>query len=256
MTATSWIPVFASLVLALLPAGAARTSASATHALPAEQHFPLPSAALRVPAPGELGGEHQLGGEQPLGGPTLLWLVEELARVGGVPLQASADCRARLAQVRLGLFGAVDLPPAELWSFAESLLWSNRFALEDARRASPALVRVVPLDGEERLGLLGSALEVPLQRIALYEDHPALLVRTFVPLPHVDPRTLTNALRALLAERDLQVLVPTGAGPSGGVVVLANGRSAARLTRLLQQIDAAEGSLSADSLGAGAAEKR
>jgi hypothetical protein len=198
---------------------AARTAAAAA----AEDPLPMPSSGLSIPAPSE-------------DGPKALWLVEELARIGGVHVMASGECRRILERIDLGLFGPVEVPPEQVWSFAEGLLIANNFCLQVLRVEEPRLVRVSSLDTNERNAIRSSSLVVPMESIALYTRHPAQLVTTVLTLPHTDVRTLSNSMRTMLTDANTQQIIPVGA--SNSLILTGFGPSIASLVEVLRKVDA------------------
>jgi hypothetical protein len=186
-----------------------------------EDHFPVPKQGLAIPPPAE-------------GGPSLLGVLDDFARVTGQKLQLSEHARERLAKTATGLTTAVEVPPAEVYSVVESLLWQNHFVLIDERGTEPRMLAVKSLESPDRAAVRLGCVTVPAERIALYKRHPALMIQTVIELPGVDVRALANSMRMLFVDADTQQMVPI----ESSVILVGTGRTVAAMAEMLKAVAA------------------
>ncbi len=186
-------------------------------------HFPTPAEGLSIRMEGS---------------PTMDELLRELARVTGQHIHVPPQARATLAQTPVGLLGGVEVPPAHVHSFVESLLHQNGYVLAELRSSEPRLLAVYPIEGREAPP--GSTwTPVPSERIARYADHPALLVQSLVDCSPLDARAVAMSLRSVWRQsRAYQGMDPIG--DSSSVLLRGTGADVARLAAVIERAAASE----------------
>ena len=184
--------------------------------------FPMPSGPLALePAAGE-------------GQASLADVMRRFGALTGCEVSAAAPHRELLENTPTGLLGPVTVPPEAGWSFVESLLAENGFALAVLRSEPPRLLGVYHVPSVEGGAAALPALAVDAERLGDFADHPALVIRTVLDLPHVDVRALGNVLRGVVGSTGL---VPVGGTTS--IVVLGQARSVLGAAELMVSIDRA-----------------
>jgi len=184
------------------------------------EHFPLPTEGLSIPAPQE-------------GGPSLLSLLGDFSRATGQNLHASDETRARLRETSIGLMWGVDVPPSEVYSFVESLLWESGFVLFDERDTVPRMLAIKWLRGGERERVRQGCVTVPAANIEAYKRHPALMIQTVVEVPDVDHQKLSNVLRVLVTDNYTQQVAVV----DGSVILVGPGRQVAHMAEMLRSVN-------------------
>lgn len=165
---------------------------------------------------------------------TLLDLLLDFARVSGQTLHVSDETRTQLRQTPLGLLTSVEVPPAEVYSFVESLLWQSGFVVIDERAAAPRMLAIKSLHGSERVLVRQGCVTVPASELAAYKRHPALMIQTVVPLSDAHRGDLQGALRMFVVDNHVQRVATAG----NGVLLAGTGRQVAQAAEVLRALDA------------------
>jgi hypothetical protein len=162
-------------------------------------------------------------------------LLDEFSKVTGVALLATPETKTVLAKSTTGLNRGIDIPASEVYSVVETVLIRNDLALVPLHDREPRIASVVALTQGGSQVLRASALFVPARDIAAFARHPAVLVTTFLDLPHVDVRTISNSMRTMFTDANTQQIIPVG--NSNALIVTGFGGTVAGLVRLLQEVD-------------------
>jgi len=200
----------------------------ASPAPPEEGPFPMPSDGFVIPAPDREARE---------GGWNLERLVEEFALATGEHLVWTQEAAGLLRAQTVGLDRELTVPPEDVYQVVETLLVYHRFVLIDLRREEPRMMGVASLETAARSGARSSARYVPREELAIWARHPAILVHTTVHLPHLDVRTLTNAMRGMVSDPNTSGALPIL--PSDNLVLYGFGPWVADQVELLERIDRA-----------------
>lgn len=185
-----------------------------------EDHFPTPGSPLAI-------------AEDIEGRMTLEGLLREFTRATGQNLHATPYTRELLASTPIGLYSGVEVPPEEVYSFVESLLFQYGFVVSELRAQSPPLLAIQSLDDNETQSNV-RFVEVDHADIEAYRDHPALLVQCVVPTQGLDNQQLSNYLRATFARNSAyQWLLPMGVQES--LLVRTTGSEAAAIASMVAQ---------------------
>lgn len=190
--------------------------------------FPMPSDGFVIPAPDR--DAHQ-------GGWTLERLVEEFALATGEHLVWTQEAAGLLRAQTIGLDRELTVPPQDVYQVVEALLVYHRFVLIDLRREEPRMMGVASLDTAARNIARSSARYVPREELATWTEHPAILVHTTVHLPHLDVRTLTNAMRSMVTDPNTSGALPIL--PSNNLVLYGFGPWVTDQVELLERMDRA-----------------
>lgn len=142
-------------------------------------------------------------------------VIDEWARLTGLVVIVDPDSRTLIGRRHQRLCLAEDqpihVPSEEVQSFVEGLLSLAGWVVLPVLDTEPRTVRVVSLQARGGLGVRRHATYVPLEELAGYASHPALLVSTAVAFPgDTDVRRLFNSMRASFYDSRTQSLVPIG----------------------------------------------
>jgi hypothetical protein len=170
------------------------------------------------------------------GEPRLDAVLNDFSRVTGQTLIMTRDVRAAVQATSTGLSRSVDVPAQEVYPFVEAILAQNDFMLIPRLDREPRLLAVENLNSNRRNAIRSEAIFVPADQVAAWSRHPAILVTTVLDLAHVDVRTLSNSMRVMFTDQNMQQLVPVG--NSNSLVITATGTMVASLATVLQAVDA------------------
>lgn len=165
-------------------------------------------------------------------------LVDEFSRVTGITILADADAKPALKNGTTGLNRSVEVPLGEVYSFVESVLVQNDLILVVLHDHEPRLFALHSLaqGGGQRGGTMrDAALYVSSKDIALYGQHPAILVTTMIDMPHTDVRTISNSMRTMFTNANTQQIIPVG--NSNSLILTGFGTAVAGWVRMLQEVD-------------------
>jgi len=201
----------------LLSPGATPEASTAGRLAPGE-HFPRPAEPLIVSGPGDRNT-------------SLLDLVGDLARIGGVNVSLSADVRATLEATPVGLVSEAVVPPEAVWAFAESLLQHHGYVVSELRGSEPRLISVHSVN-EHASGFRWVPIEA--SQVDAYGDHAALLVETWVSFENLDTRQLITSMRGIMLDGTQAALA---LGSSNSVFLRGTGSRVAALVALMRGAD-------------------
>lgn len=209
-------------------AGAALLAIGPVPMLPGQE---APSAApcWQLPVPrGELVIEVAGGTAQP----SLADVIVEYAELAALDVFCAPESRMMLEGTASGLQSSVTVPPADVQAYVETLLVQNGFAVTLVRETEPRLLRIDSLRTERRQHV-GMARFVPADRTDVMEEHPAMLVKTVLPLPNVHVKEVCKSMNALSWRGEEQRVMPAGADT---VILVGFGPSVAADIELLRTL--------------------
>lgn len=164
---------------------------------------------------------------------SLAELVTALSSSTGVAFTMSDHVRSMLSQTRSGVTTNVEIPPDQLWPWVEGLLVHHGFALTARTTEAPFLLGVWQANGRDGAPRY---LRVEADQLASYAQHPALMIRTTLHLPHTDVRQLGNSLRAISADPSgSQMVVPVG--NTSSIILSGTGSQVFELMAILQEVE-------------------
>jgi len=215
----SWIAA------AALVACATNAPGASTHPATPREVFPQPTAPI------------VLSSSEPMDYESL---VAAFSASTGLTIVTDRESREQLSGTPVELFGDVELPPGEVYPVVESMLAAEGFLLTRVGSGgSPHVFRLFSADSR-RLARSDATI-VAAEDLPAYEQHPAVLITTFVHLEAMDARQLTNSLRSLLTDTNTQSAIPVG---NTNVLILSGrGRDVVQLARALLEVDARERAL-------------
>jgi hypothetical protein len=195
--------------------GAQAVPAEAAAAVPARRTDGLPAA--RGPL------------QMPLRGGLAL-VVRRFGDLTGQHVVMDEATRARLEEADLGVDGGFAVPPADVWTFVENLLFEKRFVIASLAEERTGLLAVYSLDVRRGSQAIGSWITVAPEDIAGWTAHPALLAQTVIEIPN-DVRLAANSLRGLLSDSSYQAALPVG---EHGLLLRGTGRQVAQWAEILR----------------------
>ncbi len=208
---------------AAVPAPTAAPAAQARQTGDVAQMFPPARVGLSLPA-GEAGGV------------SLERLIAEFERATGLRLVVGGETRAQVARTPCGLQGPLEIPAAEVYPLVEGLLAQSGFVLLPLHAREPRVAVLENLTGAARNSVRNSAWTVDESEVHLLVDHPAVLVQTVLDLNGIDARALSNAMRSLIVDQNVQQILPLGKADQ--LLLLGSGRQVAGWAGMLR--DAAQ----------------
>lgn len=196
----------------------------ATPALQVDQ-FQTPSEGLTIPA------------REP-GGWNLDQLLREYGRVTNQHFMIQEEARNMLSHTRVSLDSELLIAPDSVHSVVESILEESGFVFGIARETSPRLITVSSIERAGRSRLSGYARYLSSDELETWRDHPAYIVQTAVTLDALDVRQLTNSLRAMTTDANVQQIIPVG--KSSTLIIKGLGPQVESLARLLMKMNEVE----------------
>ncbi|MFT7676232.1 MAG: type II secretory pathway component GspD/PulD (secretin) [Planctomycetota bacterium] len=163
-------------------------------------------------------------------------LVAEYARLTGQSAAISEETMSFLSNSKVRVSPAATVPPAMVQEVFEQVMLESHFVLGIVSDMEPRMFSLVNLNTGRRTTLRSSARYVARQDLEVYRNHPALMISTVVALPNTDVRQLSNSMRTMITDANVQQMLPAGAGNS--MVVTGFGRSTVELVDMLERIDA------------------
>ena len=140
-------------------------------------------------------------------GPSLAEVARELEQVTGLHLVTDDPTRVRLEQTATGLSGSVEVPPQDVYPFAEGLLWAAGFVLRPIHAGDTPLL-LLSANGRAGGSSERSAVFVEASQVrAFAARHPALVVQTVVDVRPLDARQASTSLRGLASDTNTQAIL-------------------------------------------------
>lgn len=168
---------------------------------------------------------------------TLAELVTEYSRAANCHVTSEADVRQVLDQSTVGAFDAMAIEPDQLARVIESILMDRGFVLTRLSKAKPTIYSIQHIN--HRGNSMPQAVRVDGKDLEFLHEHPAVMVSTAITMKHADVRQVTNSLRALQTNNNLQVALPVG--NTNGIILRGTGRDVLGLIEMLQEVDAEMG---------------
>ena len=163
-------------------------------------------------------------------GATLGDLLEACAEADDAFLTMSDAVRDQLAK-ESGFGRTVRLPQGSLWPTVQLLLRERGFSIALLSDQAPTLYAVYSAQDRPQFR---TYLDVSENELEAYRAQPALLIRTVVSTANVDPRQLSNSMRALMTELSMNLL-PTGS--SECVIVSGCAADVIAMASLIREVD-------------------
>lgn len=217
-------PAVASMNPSPVEPGVAATEATeATGA--ADDLFPMATGPLEIVV-GEDGN-----------GPSFLELIQQYGKLTGQHVTFSALTRELLTNTSVQLDRSLTAPPAEAQRAFEVLMRQGNFSLEIESASAPRILRVRSLETGERNDLRSTASRLPMERIEVARNHPAMQFSVAVDMPNTDVRQLSNSLRAMITDANTSMILP--AGNSHSILVSGFGDWVHEHALMLRSVDEA-----------------
>lgn len=163
-------------------------------------------------------------------------LVAEYARVTGQSASVGAETMSMLSSTKVSISPTTSVPPALAQQMFEQVLVDSGFVLSVLSDVQPRVFSVRSIRSSSRVSLRDKARYVAREDLEVYGSHPAIMIRTVVSLPNTDVRQLSNAMRSLITDANIQQLLPAGA--SNSMVLVGLGTPSVELVHMLERIDA------------------
>ena len=212
---TVFLAALSSCLLAPVPAPAARQLSSPS------EYFPAPQKGLSI----------QVNAEKL---PRLSDLLSEFSKATGMTIVSDEQTR-RMLESNCGLNQSVEVPPAQVYAFTESVLSYHGFLLYHLRSEAPRLLGIThPRALNDASGSIKPGY-VPAESLGAWKDHPAFLLQTMVTLPNVDVRTLSNSLRQMMSDARTQQVIPIG--NSNSMLITAPASMATSMVEMFERAD-------------------
>ena len=156
-----------------------------------------------------------------------------LARCTNQHAVLSETTRAVLGETRLAVEGAIDIPPEDVYVFAERLLIHHNVVMAYSQAGGQSMLAFYATSAEALPW--GPWTFVGANQFEFMEQHPALLVETVVECKNIDTRQLTTSLRGVLTDARTQSMLSAG---ERSVVLRGAGSGVRGITRLIHLVDA------------------
>lgn len=167
---------------------------------------------------------------------TMMELLDRYAAVTGQRGSWSDDTRRLLENQRATLSDAVSIPAGDVQRMVESILRSSGYAISPDGTDAVPVFHVDSLQGIGRGTLRERAIYLEAEEAeAVAARHPAVIFTTVVRMPHTDVRQLTNTLRTMITDANVQQMLP--AGTSNSIVLVGFGGTIVRMKALLGVIE-------------------
>ncbi|MCI0589580.1 MAG: hypothetical protein L0323_22420 [Planctomycetes bacterium] len=153
--------------------------------------------------------------------------------LGRVYLSRTQESSA-LSNTPVGLSGSQTVPLADFEPWLEGVLRTHEFATVVPPEGSLEPFQLVSLRGEGRPMLVTAARLVPVEDVANYR-HPGTLIRTSLPLRHIDASRAAANLRPLFTDPNLESVSMVGS--SNTVVLQGFPRSVSTWVEVLKGAD-------------------
>ncbi len=163
-------------------------------------------------------------------------LVDELARVTGQFALVDYDVQGDLRSVGLRIEEPLEIPAAEVYAFAEGVLFRNGFVMAVFKGGERPQFAVYAIRGNVSLQS-APWLEVEPADAPGLASHPALLVQTVIETPSLEVRQVATSLRALMSDPNSQALLPIG---DHTLLLRGNGAWVADMVEILLRTERAE----------------
>ncbi len=147
--------------------------------------------------------------------PSLLDLLTRYADLTGQILilgpRSGVETRQLLQRTTLPVTGPLRVPQQSVQPFVEGVL-AGEFVLAPKAYGELRLLAIHGLRTAARTMVAADTIVIPATDLPLARAHPTVLFTVLLNLPNVDVRVLSNALRQVITEPNLQRLVPVAAG--------------------------------------------
>jgi general secretion pathway protein D len=155
----------------------------------------------------------------------------------------SNETRTELANRKVRLFGTKRIPKSDFYAFFQIMMFINDFGCIEVGPPHLAVIVVQNLSGaggrgNQASGMMQKPIYVQPEDLPLYEDQPAVLIRTLLHLPNTDVRQLSNNLQRLTTTGN-PVESAIQAGQTNAIILTGFGSNIAAMAKLLVLVDQA-----------------
>lgn len=165
-------------------------------------------------------------------------LLREYSRLTDCHILMADDTHGLVRTAKVAPEREMEVPVERLHKVVEAILIQNDFVLTIRNDSAPYILALESLNSSARTNLRQKARYVPIDELESWEEHPAYLIHTVIDLPHIDVRTLSNTMRAMLTDANTQSIIPVG--NSHSLILTGFAPQIVELTRMMKEIDASE----------------
>ena len=167
--------------------------------------------------------------------PSLLDLLREFTDCTGQKPLMDEEAHRSLAEVSVPLLAGTVVPQAEVYPFVESILVHHGVYIAPVKGGRVPMLCVFHTSaGRGAPGRFMAWAKVLPEDLPAMEDHPALLVESYLYLPNLEVRQLSTSMRTMLSDQRTQMMIPVA---DHGVLVRGSGRELSRMASFLHLVD-------------------
>jgi type II secretory pathway component GspD/PulD (secretin) len=170
-------------------------------------------------------------------GLSMVDVVSAYGAATGQRISMRAETIDQLRNTKAPLDRPTAVPAAEVQATFEALLRATDCALTVDRADGVRIAGVHSMQTYARNSIRHRARRISSERIDLMRGHPAVIFSTVVDLPNVEVRQVSNSLRTMIVDANIQQMLP--AGNSNSMIVVGYGDFVADMVEHLREIDAA-----------------
>jgi general secretion pathway protein D len=145
------------------------------------------------------------------------------------------DTASVLQGTKVKMLGSKTIPKDDFYKFFQIIMIIHDFVCLEVGPKHLRVIEIVSTQTNQRGELREKTQYIEPEEIEEYADHPATMVSVVLHVPNLDARTLTNTLRALIA--DPNTLVANAVGDTHSVIITGFGSTVAGLARMLRLVD-------------------
>ncbi len=173
------------------------------------------------------------------GGPegqlSLRAFLREFGSITGETFLYDPETAQLLDSATPGLDRDIRVDATDMYGVMQDLLVQNRFVLVDVRRQAPRLLRVVAVQSRVGQLLRGWAKFVPEDELDAYAANTAMLVTTSMHLPNLNENDVSNRLRVLTVDNNLERI--TAVPGTQQVILTGPAAQVGEWARLLRELN-------------------
>ena len=169
-------------------------------------------------------------------GPSFTEMLTDYGRATGQTVVYNSHTKSLLDGRMIDVSDTMQIPAERVQQTVESLLAMHQFVMVPLTTTAPRMVQVISLETMERETVRSSAISVSAEHLDLAAQHPAVICRTVVELPHTDVRQLSNSLRGMITDTNTTQIIPGGIGRS--IILFGRGKEVASTAQMMLEIDA------------------
>lgn len=166
-------------------------------------------------------------------------LVEQYESLTDQVALFTEDTKNVLRQRPLPANGELSIAPDRVQLAFESLMRSGDFVVIPPKTLDIPVFEIVNLSGMGRSNIRSRTTMIDSGQLDLADAHPAVLFTVSIDLPNTDVRQLSNSMRTMITDANVQQMLP--AGNSHSMVLVGFGDQIGGFARTLRLIDEAAG---------------